>query len=576
MFSDKILLLLLLLLSIHLQAAPATPTAPRASLPGLYIDLTWSQVAGASYYLVEPYRGGLPTGQVNVGKTTLYQLNVVPGQQYQFLVKACDATGCSAYSPASNLVNVPVVPAKPAAPLLSLPGLYLDLTWSPVTAASYYLVEPYINTLPTGQLNVGNTTLYQRNVTLGYSYQFLIKACNTSGCSAYSTASNVVTVPQVPATPQAPVATLKESYLDLSWSAIALASYYLVEPYQNGTATGQQKVGNITTYRHNVTAGNSYQFLIKACNSSGCSAYSPASNIISVTSPPARPTVPQVKLLGTEIELSWLAVTTSSYYKALPYENGVATAEVVLGNVTSYRHATQPGRNYHFLLKACNTAGCSVASPASATITAPAGITVPGIPTTLSLSAAAVELQLSWLQVDAATSYQFELFENDISLGTQNAGDTHQVKRSGSVGKSYRFRVKACNSAGCSAFSIFSNSIVLNSSNYVASTRLIGDGTITPSEATVAAGQKAVFTLTAASGRTLLSVSGCNGTRSAGQYTTAAMYNDCQVIAEFSSANQDKVIYLHTDLTGSVVAESYQDATLKTTDYKPFGESKDQ
>lgn len=574
--AKMLLLCMFLWVPAVLLAAPATPAAPKASLPGLYIDLTWSQVAGASYYLVEPYRGGVPTGQVNVGQTTLYQLNVLPGQQYQFLLKACDATGCSAYSAASNLVNVPLVPAKPAAPVVSLPGLYLDLKWSQVAAASYYLVEPYVNTLPTGQLNVGNTTLYQRNVTIGHSYQFLLKACNTSGCSAYSTASNLVTVPQLPAKPAAPLATLKGSYLDLTWGAVAAASYYLVEPYQNGTATGQQKLGNTTLYRHNVTDGSSYQFLIKACNSSGCSAYSPASNVVTVSQVPARPAAPLAKLAGTQIELSWQAVSFSSYYKVEPYEGGVATGEVIVGNVTRYLHATRAGRKYQFLLKACNSVGCSAYSPASVVVTAPAATAIPAIPATPVLSANMLQLQLSWTALYAASSYQYELFENNISLGVQNTADVSLVQRNGIAGKSYQFRVKACNSFGCSAFSALSNTQLLTGSSYLVSTSIVGSGTVTPTEAKVIAGQKAVFTFTAAPGATLLKVSGCNGIQSGLQYTTAAIHSDCLISAEFSVVPLTTVIYLHTDVTGSVIAESNTNAVIKQTDYKPFGESKDQ
>lgn len=571
------IIIVLLMLQVQLSyAVPATPAAPRASLPGLYIDLNWQPVTGASYYLVEPYRGGTPTGQVQVGQTTLYQMNVVPGQIYQFLLKACDSSGCSAYSAASNVVTVPQVPARPAAPLATLPGLYLDLSWNKVANASYYLIEPYENTRPTGQINVGNVSLYQRNVTIGHNYQFLLKACNTSGCSAYSPASNVATVPQVPVAPAAPVAVLNNTTLNLNWDHVAAASFYLVEPYQNGNATGQLNVGYTRLYQRAVTDGNSYQFLLKACNSSGCSAYSAASNLLSVPQIPAKPAAPLAKLNGSMIDVSWQAVSQSRYYKVEPYEGGVATGEVTTANVTSYRHPTRVGRKYQFLLKACNNAGCSPYSPASAVVLAPPITAIPAIPATPKISATGTQLQLSWGQISEATSYQLELFENNVSLGVQNAGDQIAVQRSGQSGKNYKFYVKACNSLGCSAFSPLSNSLVVGSTSYLVSTNVQGSGSVVPVQAQVEAGKTAVFMLNSAAGATLQSVTGCGGTLTGQQYTTAVVTANCTVSIVFGVAAQNTVVYLHTDVLGSVIAETQADGTVKTTDYKPFGDSKEQ
>jgi hypothetical protein len=186
------------------------------------------------------------------------------------------------------------------------------------------------------------------------------------------------------------------------------------------------------------------------------------------------------------------------------------------------------------------------------------------------------QLQLSWGRLNEATSYQVELFENSISLGIQNLGDVAAFQRSGQPGKNYKFYVKACNSLGCSAFSPFSNNVVLGNPSYLVSTHVQGTGSVEPTQAQVEAGKTTMFMLKPAVGAILQSVTGCSGTLSGQQYTTAEVTANCTIAIVFGAIPPDTVIYLHTDLLGSVIAETNAEGAVKTQDYKPFGESKEQ
>jgi hypothetical protein len=477
---NMILGLMCTLLTLSVSAAPAIPTAPNATLMGMYIDLTWSAVTGASNYQVEYTETAVGTGSRDVGNTTLFQQNIVPGRSYKYRLKACDASGCSAFSAYSQMVNTPLTPAQPSKPTATLQGLYLDLTWPATPGATYYTVEPYVGGTPTGQLQIGNTTLFQQNVTPGKNYQYLIKACNSSLCSPYSPASNVVYVPLAPDKTPPPTASVSGTTVSVSWAAQARATYYVLEPYENGNAIGQVNTGSSRTHSFTGQSGATYQFLLKACNSSLCSPYSDGSNVVSIQNAKIRVTA--TANTGGSISPGYIDVTRGSTASFTVAANAGYTIDNISGCGTS-------GNSSPFTTGSI-TSACTVI----ANFKPLAAIVAPTISPNGGSHSAPVSVSLSTTTAGAQIRY------------TTNGSD-----------------VTASSALYSAPFLVSANTTVKAKS------------------------------------------------------FKAGMADSVQATANFVIQQSSvQVIYLHTDALGSVIAETDANGkVIKRTEYKPFGESKD-
>lgn len=179
------------------QQIPSVPTGVSAS-DGTYTDkvrVSWTGSSSATYYRV--YRN---TSNSTIGVTILDSPNSSPyddttaiaGTTYWYFVKACNDQGYSGFS-AGNLgyraVSVPGAPTGVAAS----DGTFTDkvrISWVPVIDATYY--EVYRNTsnssIGVTILNSPTTTPYDdTGATPGTTYYYFVKACNSAGCSGYST-----------------------------------------------------------------------------------------------------------------------------------------------------------------------------------------------------------------------------------------------------------------------------------------------------------------------------------------------------------------------------------------------------
>jgi len=145
---------------------------------------------------------------------------------------------------------------------------------------------------PGGFTAVGlNSPLVVTGLTNGTAYTFTVKVENAFGFSI-SGSSNSVTPAGIPATPDAPTASLPDIYgnttVSLSWTApsnngSALTDYYIQYSSNSGGTWTPFTDGVSTTTSTTVTGltnGTAYVFRVAAVNSVGNSSYSSASNSV--------------------------------------------------------------------------------------------------------------------------------------------------------------------------------------------------------------------------------------------------------------------------------------------------------
>lgn len=184
-------------------------------------------------------------------------------------------------------------------------------------------------------------------------------------------------------------------------------------------------------------------YAVSACNSAGCS---------DVFSGRARAGIPH--------DIQRFALRRSSQED--PAASGEATVEKSFRN--EYRDVGLiPSTVYSYELRACNEVGCSRPTQTAGLTEAAGPVAIPSAPSIrgqkIDVSGGTDEAKVIWDKVDGATYYQ--VYQSDRSNEKLDAevSAPYTSYHDGSPNSSWfefyttTYRVKACNKAGCSAFS---------------------------------------------------------------------------------------------------------------------------
>ncbi|MBI4385419.1 hypothetical protein HY573_01150 [Candidatus Parcubacteria bacterium] len=214
----------------------------------------------------------------------------------------------------------------------------------------------------------------------GPFYQKLF--CSNAGGGVSMTVSVTVFAPP-PATPAAPTVSPEPSFnnqvITFSWSGVSGATYYVVETDSGPCVSGNCFPGDVKSMTSSGYSVGGHWVQVKACNTSGCSAYSPRANF-TVQGPPATaPTVsPDIdagaagvqQRHGDTTTISWAAVPGASSYVVYVVSSsggvsackgGCPLAGTQLGPAGN--QLTVSAGTFSVSLAACNAAGCSTPSP---------------------------------------------------------------------------------------------------------------------------------------------------------------------------------------------------------------------
>jgi hypothetical protein len=196
--------------SVAAVPIPATPggtspgalTGPGPTQASNNVTLSWSASSGATSYsfgVTDMATLALVVDQTNYAGTS-YTANLVAGKQYRWNVAACNSTGCSLYTSRlyfqtpSAVVTSPTTPANPTPGSASSPGPTLasrtvTLSWSASSGATYYnfgVTDMATLGLVVDINNYGGTS-YTTTLVAGKQYRWNVSACNSAGCSSYTT-----------------------------------------------------------------------------------------------------------------------------------------------------------------------------------------------------------------------------------------------------------------------------------------------------------------------------------------------------------------------------------------------------
>jgi len=435
-------------------ASVPTVTAPATNATGSF-TVSWSSVTSATRYELEEQLASGAWTKVHDATTTSKAISGKASGSWGYRARGCNGSACGAWSAiATTVVTLP----PDAAPTLTVPstnstGSY-SVGWSAVSAATRYELEERVGSGSWSQLQ--NTAATSRSITgkTTGSWGYRVRACNNGGCSAYSAIASVaVTLPPT-GTPTltVPGTGLNGGYT-VSWTAVSAAATYQLQERlgSGGWSTVHDAAG--TSKAISGKAAGSWSYQVRACNAGGCAAWS-AAGTVSVVHPPASAptlTVPATNLTGS-FTASWTSVAAAERYELEERLGSGAWTQVHNAAATSKALSGKTTGSWGYRVRACNVAGCSAYTAASAVEvtrppTAAPTITAPASSTTGSYG-------VSWTAVAAATSY--ELQERHGSGGWTTIQATSGTSRaiSGKVGGPWMYRVRACNASGCASWSI--------------------------------------------------------------------------------------------------------------------------
>ena len=436
------------------SSAPATPalTVPGFNSSGSY-TVSWTASSGATGYELQEAASGGAWTTVYTGTGTSQAFSGKAAGNYGYRVRACLNAGCSSWS---GTGEVAVQFAPTGVPVLSVPATAANGTysvgWSAVGAATTYTLEESVNGGAWTQAYSGpNQGQGYTNKPAG-SYGYRVKACNPSGCGAYSATGTVQAVYAPTGTPAVTVpASNNTGSYTVSWSAVATATRYQVEESSNGGAWTpiHDAAGNSKAVSGKGTGSHAYR--ARACNAGGCGGYS-ATATTQVTLPPTgAPTVTVPATSTGSYTVSWTAVGGATSYLVEEQVNGGAWAQVHNAAGTSKAFSGKASGTYGYRARACNGGGCGPFSAVANTVVS----IIPPMPASLTGTAEAdssvrpplYDYYVFWSSVPAATYY--ELQEGSVSgLNVVYSGALTNYITSGRGTRTYS--VRACNAAGCS------------------------------------------------------------------------------------------------------------------------------
>ena len=350
------------------------PTNVRAS-DGSYTDkiiVSWSSSDRATFCKV--YRATSAYGtyyyQDTVYGTSWSDTGLGEGVHYWYKVEDCNSSECSDKSSYDEGFTTRTL--DPPTNVQASDGTYTDkitVSWNSSSGATSYKVYRATSSGGTYYFQETVTGLSWTNTGLGsdVTYYYKIKACNSEGCSGYSSYNQGSTGEEIP-DPPTDVQASDGTYTDkitVSWNSSSGATSYNVyrATSSGGTYYFQETVTGLSWTNSGLASDVTYYYKIKACNSEGCSGYSSYSQ--GSTDSCSAPSAPSwIEATDNEfsdrIEVRWEAQSVASYYKLYRARYDIGNYELIAQTPGTFYNDfdVECVYSYDYKVRACNDCGC--------------------------------------------------------------------------------------------------------------------------------------------------------------------------------------------------------------------------
>ncbi|WP_368564802.1 hypothetical protein [Pseudoxanthomonas sp. UTMC 1351] len=358
---------------------------------------------------------------------------------------------------AGSMVAKVTTVVAPGTPSLTTPGYNAGgsytVSWTAMATATSYQLQEAVNGGSWTAAYTGASLSKAYTGKGGGSYSYRVRACQASSCGGWSnTGTTAVELAPASAPSVSVPASAPNGNYTVSWTAVSAASTYTLEESANGGSWASVQNTASQSKAYSGKAAGSYSYRVKACNPAGCGPTSASATTQSVHPPSSAPalTVPASSYTGS-YTVSWTAVAGATSYQLEEQVSGGSWALIHNAAGSSKAISGKAAGSYGYRVKACNAAGCGPLTAVQAiqvTLppTAAPSLAAPASSTTGSYT-------VSWGSVAAATSYQLEERPSggNWTLIHNAAGNSRAI--GGKAAGTYEYRVRACNVAGCAAYS---------------------------------------------------------------------------------------------------------------------------
>lgn len=386
--------------SAYSNEACATTQAGPPSLPGAFslnvfgecsgnnpaIRLSWSPSSNATSY--EVHRNGvLLVGALSSSTESHVDTTVVAGVSYSYFIRARNASGFTD----SNSVNLAALTncifTLTTQPECSGTVSQIRLRWSvpPTGASSYEVFRNGVSIFSTVNSNL--TEYVNTGVSPGVTYDYFVRASTSAGLrdstNAAATALSCGTSPPGQFTLSASLECSNGvPQIRLNWTSSVGVDFYQI--LRNGSVL-QGVSGNVTTFLDTaVTAGTTYNYIVRAINSGGQT----DSNAVSVTpsciTPPGAFTLTVTPWCSGNAPVN-LVEWTASVGRTFPYEvyrNGSLVFTTDFGQYEDT--AVAAGTSYTYFVRAKNSVGSRDSNTVTGTTKTDCGAPVAPVITSIS------------------------------------------------------------------------------------------------------------------------------------------------------------------------------------------------
>lgn len=183
-----------------MNPSPGSTSSPGPTLGSSAVTVSWNASSGATLYIggITDIAAGSDVVTISTSSTSI-PATLSPGKQYRWYVYACNSSGCSSSSALYYFQTPAVTGTTPATPTGTAPGnttspgpttssTTVGLSWSAVSGATSYSLG--VRDIATNVLVVDtiiSSTSFNAGLASGKSYRWNVAACNSAGCSNFST-----------------------------------------------------------------------------------------------------------------------------------------------------------------------------------------------------------------------------------------------------------------------------------------------------------------------------------------------------------------------------------------------------
>jgi hypothetical protein len=450
---------------LTLTLAPVANAATNFSSTGFTAN--WSATTGASSYRLDVANDNGFSSLVNgfidltVNSTSTSVTGLLAGNTYFYRVRSVNGTGPSTNSNIISQITIPPAPVATNPTLIT--SVSFTANWQPSNGAANYKLDVSVNNFTSFIIQDLNVTSTSHNITglsEGASYQYRVRAENAAGISIYSNTVTTMTVPPVPVA--AAGTAISTSGFTTNWSTANGAAEYLLDISADNFSSflpgyNSEPLAINSNAVSGLQPNTTYQYRVRAKNSSGISGYS---NSITVVTYSLAPTATAATLPNqTGFTANWNTLSGITNFKL------DVSADDFVTRVTGFDDLTvtgaskavtglSPGIAYKYRLRALNSTGPSANSNSISAVTIPAN------PVASAANAVSqTGFTANWNSVTGADGYLLEvsqlsnfstLISSDFPKSTTN---TSEVISGLSNGTTYYFRLKSQNTSGNSNYS---------------------------------------------------------------------------------------------------------------------------